>query len=155
MSTNTQNHIHLDLTHTGADNAPAFKFAVIGYHPIPVLFQDVRRSVTGSVRAHSLYNYSDGTLVQLKNWNLLLRLTTGRALDTYWNPFTGSIDTYVKALLDMNGRFVWFIENNHCADGVDHTPYRKSYLLNVKELKPFSVALDTYDIPIELTDNSL
>lgn len=141
-----QDHIHLSTTLDGApENSPSIKWKVRDWAPIPVVIADTRRTLTGILKKHRLTR--NGSVVHLVDYNYIVKV------DDYWGV---DFWTRYKTLIDMHGEQVYLVDNQHIADGEDHTPYVRTMYLNVVSKPEYlSTAIKPLYFTIELQDDSL
>lgn len=142
----TQNHIHLSTTLGGyPEFAPDITWKVIDRLEVPTVFVSLKRTLTGRLRAHRLR--VNGEVVQLSSMNYTVVVQPAGEQGT---------EERLNDLKAMQGHPVYLVDNVHCDDGLDHTPYiRPMFLARVAEPVMFDKMLFRYHVDIELEDASL
>jgi hypothetical protein len=116
-----------------------------GWLPTPTVIQAHRRTITGRLAKHRLRR--DGQVVKLMDYKYIVRVSD------YWGMT--KLERW-DALLDMLGQPVYLVDNLHCDEGIDHTPYvRQMYLSDISDIRNINVQLDPLYLTIELVDDSL
>lgn len=108
-----QNHIHIGLALTGSpENAPINKYVCNTAEPRPKVFGALERTLGGAT--HVQYLSSDnGTPAIYEDWMFTVSFRKERD----GQPAKQSIEQ----LIALKHQYVYFVPNDHTADGFDHT----------------------------------
>ncbi len=145
MTLSIQDHIHIATTLTsGPEYAPFYKWHTTDRSLSTVTMASIKRGLTGHLHTHVLT--SGGVPIIFTPINFVVKVGTNGDVDG------AESDAYIlRSFLDKS---VYFVDNKHVADGVDHTPYVKTMVVStVGDLKLFNPDLSIYFINITLEDN--
>jgi hypothetical protein len=114
-----QPHIHLGISKTSApENAPLYALQVNTPRPKSEVYLSFEHSLDGYPHLHVLTD-TNGIPMNFIDYQY----------DVISHPSTGyGYDVFLE-ISKYLGQPVWFVDNFHCPDGADHTPYIKNYVL--------------------------
>lgn len=140
-STQVMNHIHLDLPENLSahpEHAPLRKWTVVERQPVMETYASFDRAWDGTEQFASMSD-SGGNPALFRNFRYTLRV-----------PLP-DIDALESLLLQI----VLLVDNRHCPDGQDHTPYlREMRFAELKYGAPLDKLLQRQDVEISLTARS-
>jgi hypothetical protein len=144
-----QSHIHLSTTLSGApEYSPDTKWKVRqdGWLLVPNIVATHRRTLTVKLAKHRLLDGS-GDPIQLMDYRYIVKV------DDYWDM---TADERLDALLAMQGKQVYLVDNRHVADRFNHTSdVRTMYLPDITDIANLNPQLQPLYISIQLVDDTI